>query len=244
MLLSMHRLSVVGALVLVAGTAACASPPATPSGVPETPAPLPTEPCDGAVLEQALAEIEEVGGYRFTQEIAWPRAPRRVGDDRVWAPTRTHGAFLAPERYKEEVVQTDDPLGSGMGFVRAVRIGGTQWWLVPAGDEGVVEWREVPPDAHGGNVLTVVPLYLQDADVVASLDADAPSLPGEGGCVMTARAGGPQLPGVVAVRIDPTVPMVVAFAVEHDEMRWRMEVTYEVPAADEFVAPIDVAPDS
>lgn len=239
----MDRLSLFGALVLVAGTAACASPPPTPSAVPDPPAQLPAEPCDDAVLDQALAGIEEVGGYRFTQEIAWPRAPRRAGDDRVWVRTRTQGAFLAPDRYKEEVVQTDDLLGPGVGFVRAVRIGAVQWWLVPAGGDGAVEWRELPPDSQDGNILTVLHSYLH-AEAGAAPDADPPiSLPGEGGCVMTARIGDP-LAHVVAVRIDPTVPRVVAVAVENDEARWRMEVTYEVPAADEFVAPIDVAPDS
>ena len=158
------------------------------------------KPCDSAILEQAVAAITEVDGYRFTQEISWPQAPQRAGDERVWTRTRTNGAFLAPDRYKEEVVQNDDPLGPGTGFLRAVRIGGTLWWLVPAADEGDEQWREVPADAHGGNVLTVVPAYLDDVEVEAQPAADHPSLlPGEGGCVMTARVDAPERPGVVAV---------------------------------------------
>lgn len=243
MLDPMHRLLIVGVVVLAAGTAACAAVPDTPSVVPGTPAPLPAAPCDDAVLARALAEITEVDGYRFTQEISWPRAPQRAGDDRVWARTRTHGAFLAPDRYREDVVQTDDPLGPGTGFARAVRIDGTQWWLVPADGLDDGEWREVPPDPHGGNVLTVVGSYLEGATTTQRAIDTVVSLPGTGGCVITARLGDADHPGVVAVRIDPTIPRVVAFAMESDEARLRLAVTYEVPAADEFVAPRVVAPD-
>ena len=81
------------------------------------------EPCNEYVLGAALAAIEDVEGYRFTQEVSFERPPRRVGDDPVWRATVTRGAVLAPDRYQEEVVRTDEPVGTGVGFVRAVRIG-------------------------------------------------------------------------------------------------------------------------
>ncbi len=198
------------------------------------------EPCGPDVLAAALAAIEDVEGYRFTQEVSFERPPRRVGDDRVWRATLTRGAVLGDDRYHEEVVRTDEPAGTGVGFLRAMRIGEAAWWLVPADSEDPQQWQEVPP-GHW-TPLETVPQYLGALEL-ERLEDDPAMVPGRGGCVMGARIAEEGPPSTIAVRIDPAFPRVVAFAAHTDAMRSRLEVSYDVPPAGEFVRPPDVAAD-
>lgn len=103
------------------------------------------------MLADALEKIKGVDGYRFTQETSWLGAPRRVGGERVWTRTRSQGAYLAPDRYREEVVSTTNLLPD-TGFWEAVGIGERAWWLWSDEPDGPREWMEVPPDPNGGNV--------------------------------------------------------------------------------------------
>lgn len=81
-----------------------------------------------------------------------------------------------------------------------------------------------------------------DALAVQLSPGPAPAtLPGEGGCVLTAHPGDRGGFGTVAIRLDSEELRVAAFFVESEEMRWALDVRYDLPAPEEFNKPTDLA---
>jgi hypothetical protein len=193
------------------------------------------------VLADALSAIEGVEGYRFIQDLGTLRAPRRVGGDRYWTTTRTEGAFLAPDLYREAVVSTTDLLPSN-GFWEAVAIGDRGWILWSSEPDGPREWIETELNSRSRNPLLGAGAYAEGGAAEAFRPTEGHDmLPGEGGCVMTAVLAGEGNPATVAIRLDADARRVASFFSESDGLRWAIQVQYEVPSPVEFTKPADVS---
>lgn len=229
----------VAAIGLVSG---CTAAPSVVTPTPSaSPTPLGADPCDAAVLADAIGAIADVEGYRFVQDFGVLRPPRRVGGERSWTNTRTEGAYLAPDLYRERVVSTTDPLPF-TGFWEAIAIGEDAWFLHSSDLDGRREWMETELSGRGRNPLLGAEGYLAGPAGAALRPAEGhPMLPGEGGCVMVAAAPGEQADeATVGIRLDAAARRVASFFVEGDGTRWTIQVQYEVPAILEFQRPADV----
>ena len=225
----------VGAMVLL--TACGTAPALTPS---PSPTPLGAEPCNADVLADAVDAIKGVEGYRFIQDLGTLRAPRRVGGERYWTTTRTEGAFLAPDLYREAVVSTTDLLPHS-GYWEAVAIGEQAWFLRSSEPDGPREWTETELNIRSRNPLLGAQAYAGGAAADALEPAERHDmLPGEGGCVMTAVLGDEEAPATVAIRLDAAQRRVASFFSEADGLRWTIQVQYELPSAAEFLRPTEV----
>jgi hypothetical protein len=229
------------------------------------PGPAECETDAAGVLERAIEQLEATEGYRWTEEEqVWtfdPSVP--VSADNpvyAWSGWVAEGAYRAPDLMRVEVTETDDPdrPGGPLGFERVLHIGGHAYGG-PASSEvdgepiGYDWWRF--PDAAGipANRLRGAfadPEALSGLDVVPAWEWW--ELPGEGGCEIRLGRdfddGGEGGDGVViAVRVGDGGRIVAGVmeqvrrgATEEDRIgaiRWRFEVTYDVPDASEFSPP-------
>jgi hypothetical protein len=220
-----------------------------------------------ALLEDALASLDQVEGYRWTEEEqTWgfdPALPVSASDPRyAWSGYEAEGAYLSPDRMRVATTDSDQPerfLGP-WGFSELIHIGGTTWAYTPGGVQGddgePLDWQELPPSYE------VYPNRLKhDFSEPSRLDEMtlAPAtlsweLPGSGGCEVVRSLEDPAAPNdadpvrvVIGVRIDAQGRMVAgAFEwVREDlppeermgDIRYRFEITFETPDGSEFTRP-------
>ena len=224
-------------VVLVLAAAGCSTP--APS-LPE-PTPVPAEPCDVDMLDAALANMADADGYRFRRTLEHQELQRPTNLNNpvhVWVTERSTGAYLAPDRGREEVVG-GSPGGSLLGLDVAVSNGGRTWIY----DRSVDTWYEweVGMPANYADAFNVA---FGGQPLAWEVVEDVEGLLGEGGCVLSTSAAGADAL-ILSVRIDPVAVRAYAWRIEQlpaapDEgggIRQAMEIEYVLPDPAEFRPP-------
>jgi hypothetical protein len=166
----------------------------------------------------------------------------------------SEGAYLAPDRARDVPVTRTDALDRG--YAEHLQVDGHTYQLHEVDGEPTWVEQENWPTANWvwGYLANQFPAFSIPGVTALSWDAVVPDdLPGTGGC--TAAAALPEdygMPGrIAALRVDVGSGRVITAhlgpATDHraneGDMRTSWELTWELPAADEFVAPTDPQPD-
>jgi hypothetical protein len=162
-----------------------------------------------------------------------------------WVTDRSVGAYLAPDRGREELVAGGRQGVSTFGLDATVSVEGRTWVYDRRQDEWSEFERGMPANAadvftmaQGGQAL---PWEIVDDEV---------GLLGEGGCVLSASLANEVESATFSVRIDPVAGRVYAWHIERlrtdpaegEGYRESMEIEYALPGADEFQPPASFRP--
>jgi hypothetical protein len=209
--------------------------------------------CEDAdrLVGEALANLERVEGYRWTEEgQMWgfdPDEPISASDPKfAWSGYRAEGAYLAPDRMvARTIASTGRYLIGVQGFLDFRIIEGRAFGY-SGEDAGHLAWQELRQVDEEPNRIRGFLRYGAESWTAEPVDLTW-SLPGRGGCeVFGVVDGAGEGVGAynTALRIDGRGRIVgAAFGLiaegepRNDQARWRWEVLYEVPAATEFRPP-------
>lgn len=232
------------ALALAATACSVPAPSVTPSAsFAQEPLPA-SEPCDVEVLTESLDRRDRVEGYHFVKTERTEGS--RVLNER--AVVYSEGSYLAPHRVRHRVANLEGGFfASHLTFLDAVRVAEATWYLRPAGEWvggeptnaelwASAAWeRESDGAAPLRAPLEEFALLVEGLPLLDLKPAVAPaSLPGRGGCVLVTVADG----GVTAaIRLDPAASRVLAWSVAFPDLRFAVELSYEVPRTGEFTPP-------
>ncbi len=236
--------AIPGMLILAVAGCSLSAPSVTPSpSVGEEPLPA-SEPCDVDVLTESLARRDRVEGYHFVKTERAEGSRIRPGRAAVYS----EGSYLAPDQVRHRVANLEGGFfASHLTFLDAVRTPEATWYLRPAGEwiggepTNAELWASAAWERAGDDgaplrapldelALLVEAVPLQDLETAAAPE----NLPGEGGCVLVTVANR----GVTAaIRLDPARFRLLAWSVAFPDTRFAVELSYEVPRADEFAHP-------
>jgi hypothetical protein len=239
----------------------------------DVPAGTDGEPCNNRQIQRALDELRDAEGYRFVSHDQVrkidPNAEVSFDDPQfIWTDGwRSEGAYLAPDRV-HDVRTFHIPEVFDRGYLEHVQIDGATYQLREV--DGVETWvaMENWPGANMVHLYVANTFPAISIPGVTALEwrgTPVPDdMPGSGGCTAAAVIPIDEPPGeaapipshlvrerIVALRIDvgsgrpSTVylgPSVTALEFDGD-FRNVFELTWNTPAADEFVAPTETVPD-
>ena len=239
----------------------------------DVPAGADGEPCNNRQIQRALDQLRDAEGYRFVSndEVRKidPEAEVSFDDPQfVWTDGWTsEGAYLAPDRV-HDVRTFHTPEGFDRGYIEHVQIDGATYQLREV--DGAETWvaMENWPGANMVHLYVANTFPAISVPGVTALEwrgTPVPDdMPGSGGCTAAAVIPEDTPPGdvapipshlvrerIVALRIDvgsgrpSTVylgPSVTAVEFDGD-FRNMFELTWDTPAAEEFVAPSETVPD-
>ncbi len=196
------------------------------------------------MLTESLAGRDRVEGYHFvkTERVEGSR----VRDER--AVVNSEGSYLAPDRVRHRIANLQGGFfASHLTFLDAVRTADATWYLRPAsewvgGEPTNAElWASAAWEREADGLaplrapLDEFALFVEGMPLLDLEPAIVPeSLPGRGGCVLVTVANR----GVTAaIRLDPAALRILSWSVAFPDNRFAVELSYEMPRADEFLPP-------
>jgi len=239
----------------------------------DVPAGADGEPCNNRQIQRALDQLRDAEGYRFVSHdhlrTIDPDAEISFDDPQfIWTDGwSSEGAYLAPDRV-HDVRTFHIPEVFDRGYIEHIQIAGATYQLRPV--DGTETWVEME-NWPGANMVhlyvanTFPAISIPGVTALEWRGTPVPDdMPGSGGCTAAAvipqeepPEGAGTIPAhlvrerIVALRIDvgsgrpSTVYLGPSVsAVEFDgDFRNVFELTWDTPAAEEFVAPTDTVPD-
>lgn len=218
------------------------------------------EACNNRQVQRALDELRDADGYRYLSteqtRVLDPDAEISFDDPVfVWRDAWvSEGAYLAPDRAHDLPITRTDQLDRG--YLEHLQVDGHTYQLREIDGEPTWVEQENWPTANWvwGYLANQFPTFSIPGVTALSWDAEVPAdLPGVGGCTAAARLPADYaMPGrIAALRVDVGTGRVMTahlgpaadVRANEGDTRSSWEVTWELPSADEFVAPADPQPD-
>ena len=231
---------------------------------------VPPGTCRNDQVQRAFSELLNSEGYRYEVRHETygfdPSVPPSIDDPQyAWLGSVASGAYRAPDRLYERVESLEG--ASQFGYEEYGLIGGSAWALTTpySPSEEEPQWQEYPADRNPNAAYQAI--AEQGGQLTFGAGEVPEGLPGTGGCTSVALLEGSDTPcfdgvtgaeipcgdeghgpQVLVVRVDPERQLLLAAysgpaagePIERSTSRDLWELTHEVPAEAEFVAPADV----